>query len=92
MWVSTRSSGKNLLRDVTGETCWNRGGYLILFLVGMEASLRCWFCDVTAFTQSLIRLDNVSAGLKARVQRAVRGVPATLESEFLLNRKRVTRE
>ncbi len=21
----------------------------------MEASLRCWFCDVTAFTQSLIR-------------------------------------
>ncbi len=23
-------------------------------------SLRCWFCDVTAFTKSLIRLDNLS--------------------------------
>ncbi len=26
----------------------------------MKASLRCWFCDVTAFTKSLIRLDNLS--------------------------------
>ncbi len=26
----------------------------------MKASLRCWFCDVKAFTKSLIRLDNLS--------------------------------
>ncbi len=47
----------------------------------MEASLRCWLCDVTAFTQSLTftRALFVSAGLKARVQRAV--LPA-LESEL----------
>ncbi len=31
-WVSTRCSGKTLLRDVTGEPCWNRGGYLMLVL------------------------------------------------------------
>ncbi len=36
-WVSTCCSGKlcwlaSLLRDVTGEPCWNRGGYLMLVL------------------------------------------------------------
>ncbi len=36
----------------------------------MKASLRCWFCDVTAFTKSLIRLDRFSQPVfKARVQR-----------------------
>ncbi len=31
-WVSTRCSGKTLLRDITGEPCWNLGGYLMLVL------------------------------------------------------------
>ncbi len=36
----------------------------------MKASLRCWFCDVTVFTKSLIRLDRLSQPVfKARVQR-----------------------
>ncbi len=33
-WVSTRCSGETLLRDVTGEPCWNRGGYSMLVLRG----------------------------------------------------------
>ncbi len=33
-WFSTSCSGKTLLRNVTGEPCWNRGGYLMLVLRG----------------------------------------------------------
>ncbi len=51
----------------------------------MEASLRCWFCDVTAFTQSLIPACVIClTGLKARFQRAV--LPA-LASELRVTSK-----
>ncbi len=45
----------------------------------MKASLRCWFCDVTAFTQSLIRLDNLSQPV---LRRESSGPSGSLESEF----------
>ncbi len=31
-----------------------------------KASLRCWFCDVTAFTKSWIRLDSLSQPMLRR--------------------------
>ncbi len=49
------------------------------FCVEMKASLCCWFCDVTAFTQSLIRLDNLSQPVLRRESSVPSG---SLESEF----------
>ncbi len=39
----------------------------------MKALLRCWFCDVTAFTKSLIRLDNLSQPVLRRESRGPSG-------------------
>ncbi len=49
------------------------------FCVEMKASLCCWFCDVTAFTQSLIRLDNLSQPVLRRESSVPSG---SLENEF----------
>ncbi len=38
-----------------------------------KASLRCWFCDVTAFTKSLIRLDSLSQPVLRRESRGPSG-------------------
>ncbi len=48
----------------------SRVGARRLFVAGSalrwKASLRCWFCDVTAFTKSLIRLDSLSQPMLRR--------------------------
>ncbi len=58
----------------------------------MKASLRCWFCDVTAFTKSLIRLDNLSQPV---LRRESSGPPGSslraLESELREQEERVAR-
>ncbi len=49
----------------------------------MKASLRCWFCDVTAFTKSLIRLDNLSQPVLRRESSGPSGSSLhALESEL----------
>ncbi len=56
----------------------------------MKASLRCCFCDVTAFTKSLIHLDNLS---KPVLRRESSGPPVSslraLESELREQEERV---
>ncbi len=48
----------------------------------MEASLRCWFCNVAAFTQSLIHACVICLSRSwARFQRAV--LPALASEEEL---------
>ncbi len=48
----------------------------------MEASLRCWFCNVAAFTQSLIHACVICLSRSwARIQRAV--LPALASEEEL---------
>ncbi len=49
-----------VLRDVTGKPCWSTGLFVAGSALRWKASLRCWFCNVTAFTKSWIRLDSLS--------------------------------
>ncbi len=47
----------------------------------LKASLRCWFCDVTAFTKSWIRLDGLSQPMLRRESRVPGSSVCELESD-----------
>ncbi len=71
-WVSTCCSGNlcwlaSLLRDVTGEPCWNHGGCLMLVL-------RCYgFCTVLDFFRWLVSRRESSEPASRSTLRALEG-------------------
>ncbi len=54
-WVTSR-----------GKPCWSTGLFNAGSVMLWRASWHCWFCDVKAFTKSLIHLDSLSQPMLRR--------------------------